>query len=90
MNINKDIELNKAENAWKPAMKTGTVDAAEKDPLTDLQGSVRAILNKLTPQNFDKLVKKQFNELTIDSESKLKACIELIFEKVNTKYLQKE
>ena len=67
-------------------MKTGN-DPDGKDPLTDLQGSVRAILNKLTPQNFDKLVKKQFNELTIDNESKLKACIELIFEKVNTKYL---
>ena len=46
-----------------------------------LERDVRAILNKLCPQNFDKLVQK-FNLLTIDTEVKLKACIELIFEKV--------
>ena len=70
-------ELKKAENAWKSKLK----GAEEQDPVKALERDVRAILNKLCPQNFDKLVKK-FNELTIDTEVKLKACIELIFEKV--------
>jgi hypothetical protein len=42
---------------------------------------VRAILNKLTPQKFSTLV-AQFQELPIDSQSKLNTCMELIFEKV--------
>ena len=75
-----NVELNKAENAWKPAtQKEGSADA--EDPLLELAKSVRSILNKLTPQKFDKLV-KQFNELKIDSEPKLALSIELIFEKV--------
>ena len=76
-----NVELNKAENAWKPAaaQKEGSADA--EDPLLELEKNVRSILNKLTPSNFDKLVKK-FNELKIDSEKKLANSIELIFEKV--------
>lgn len=79
LTLNTNIELNKAENAWRP-------DALLKEPPTqldpqqELERSVRSILNKLTPQKFDKLVKK-FNELDIDTEDKLKAAIELIFEK---------
>ena len=73
------IELKKAENAWKSKAKGG--GAEDQDPVKVLEREVRAVLNKLCPQNFDKLVKK-FNELTIDTEVKLKACIELIFEKV--------
>lgn len=52
----------------------------EEDPIAELERNVRSILNKLTPQKFDKLV-KQFNELKIDSETKLANSIELIFEK---------
>jgi translation initiation factor 4G len=42
----------------------------------------RGILNKLCPQKFDILVEK-FNELQIDTEEKLRVCMELVFEKVN-------
>ena len=56
--------------------------SAEDDPNAELERQVRSILNKLTPQKFDKLV-KQFNELKIDSERKLANSIELIFEKVS-------
>ena len=52
-----------------------------EDPIKILERNVRAILNKLTPQKFDKLVAK-FKELEIDTVPKLEACIELIFEKV--------
>ena len=83
LNLNTNVELNKAENAWKPqAKKEGSADA-EEDPCAELERNVRSILNKLTPQKFDKLV-KQFNELKIDSEKKLANSIELIFEKVST------
>merc|ERR1719431_2010596 len=82
LNLNLNVELNKAENAWKPrseAKKEGSAEV-EDDPCEELERNVRSILNKLTPQKFDKLV-KQFNELKIDSEKKLSNSIELIFEK---------
>ena len=81
------VELHKTENAWKPAaQKEGS--AEHEDPLKELEKNVRSILNKLTPQKFDKLV-KQFNELKIDSEMKLANSIELIFEKVRIIYYPK-
>ena len=46
-----------------------------------LERKVRAILNKLTPQKFDKLV-AQFKEQEIDTVDKLEMCMELVFEKV--------
>ncbi len=45
-----------------------------------LERKARSILNKLTPQKFETL-KEQFNGLTIDTEEKLTACMNLIFEK---------
>ena len=53
----------------------------KQDELDDLAKKVRAILNKLTPQKFTTLV-EQFQELPIDSQSKLTSSMELIFEKV--------
>ena len=80
----RDITLQKAENAWKPQNK---LDGNEvTDPLAELERNVRSILNKLTPQKFETLVEK-FNGLPIDTQEKLKACIELIFEKVNLQSL---
>lgn len=46
-----------------------------------LMRKARGILNKLCPQKFDRLVEK-FNELQIDTEEKLRLCMELVFEKV--------
>ena len=82
LNIQQNIELNKAENAWKPMAKKEGSAEAEDDPIQELERNVRSILNKLTPQKFDGLV-KQFNDLKIDSEIKLRNSIELIFEKVS-------
>ena len=79
----REITLQKAENAWKPdKLKSGNDAGESADPLQELQRNVRSILNKLCPQKFDILVEK-FNGLPIDTEGKLKICIELIFEKVN-------
>ena len=78
-----EVELQKAENAWKPKdkLQQGKDSAEPEDPIKELERNVRAILNKLTPQKFDKLVQK-FKDLPIDTVPKLEACIELIFEKV--------
>ena len=78
------VVLNQSDNAWKPATITifkGTEDEnGEKDEKAVLERKWRAILNKLTPQNFETLVNK-FKELDIDNESKLQMCVELFFEK---------
>lgn len=46
----------------------------------DLFRRVRSILNKLTPQMFQQLM-KQVMELSINTEERLKGVIDLIFEK---------
>lgn len=84
------MELNKAEKAWKPAVKmagsrgTGPDEEESDDPeqakTQELFKRVRSILNKLTPQMFQQLM-KQVTELTIDTEERLKGVIDLIFEK---------
>uniref|UniRef100_A0A7N6F6R8 Eukaryotic translation initiation factor 4 gamma 1 n=1 Tax=Anabas testudineus TaxID=64144 RepID=A0A7N6F6R8_ANATE len=88
MSLNDDVQLNKAEKAWKPSVKK-TVrtrageeidDDAEQLKTQDLFKRVRSILNKLTPQKFQQLM-KQVTELTIDSEERLKGVIDLTFEK---------
>uniref|UniRef100_A0A8C8RGY9 Eukaryotic translation initiation factor 4 gamma 1 n=1 Tax=Pelusios castaneus TaxID=367368 RepID=A0A8C8RGY9_9SAUR len=81
VSLNEDIKLNKAEKAWKPTSKRA---AEEEDPdnikTQDLFRRVRSILNKLTPQMFQQLM-KQVTELSIDTEERLKGVIDLIFEK---------
>ncbi len=82
LSIHEKVELKKAENAWKPTVKKSGTDTngETENPLDDLIKKARAILNKLTPQKFEKLV-DNFNELPIDNEDKLKACMKLVFEK---------
>lgn len=89
MSLNDDIQLNKAEKAWKPTSKKSTrnrgpEEVDEDDPeqmkTRELFKRLRSILNKLTPQKFQELM-KQVTELTIDTEERLKGAIDLIFEK---------
>uniref|UniRef100_A0A3Q3FVP1 Eukaryotic translation initiation factor 4 gamma 1 n=1 Tax=Labrus bergylta TaxID=56723 RepID=A0A3Q3FVP1_9LABR len=89
MSLGDDIQLNKAEKAWKPSAKKSTRGRAaeeveENDPQNsktqELFKQVRSILNKLTPQKFQQLM-KQVSELTIDTEERLKGVIDLTFEK---------
>uniref|UniRef100_A0A8C6TQ52 Eukaryotic translation initiation factor 4 gamma 1 n=1 Tax=Neogobius melanostomus TaxID=47308 RepID=A0A8C6TQ52_9GOBI len=88
MSLNDDIQLNKAEKAWKPTAKKttrrGAEEVEENDPdqlkTQELFKRVRSILNKLTPQKFQQLM-KQVTELTIDTEERLKGVIDLTFEK---------
>uniref|UniRef100_A0A667ZR35 Eukaryotic translation initiation factor 4 gamma 1 n=1 Tax=Myripristis murdjan TaxID=586833 RepID=A0A667ZR35_9TELE len=89
MSLNDDVQLNKAEKAWKPSVKKvtrsrGGEEVEESEPeqvkTQELFKRVRSILNKLTPQMFQQLM-KQVTELTIDTEERLKGVIDLIFEK---------
>uniref|UniRef100_A0A673YQK0 Eukaryotic translation initiation factor 4 gamma 1 n=1 Tax=Salmo trutta TaxID=8032 RepID=A0A673YQK0_SALTR len=87
--LTEDVKLNKAEKAWKPAVKKAASgqaapeeesDDSEQAKTQELFKRVRSILNKLTPQMFQQLM-KQVTELTIDTEERLKGVIDLIFEK---------
>ncbi|XP_030015637.1 eukaryotic translation initiation factor 4 gamma 1a isoform X3 [Sphaeramia orbicularis] len=89
MSLNDDVQLNKAEKAWKPSVKKSTRSRGVEEPEEDdpdqaktqeLFKRLRSILNKLTPQKFQELM-KQVTELTIDTEERLKGAIDLIFEK---------
>ncbi|XP_041656970.1 eukaryotic translation initiation factor 4 gamma 1-like isoform X3 [Cheilinus undulatus] len=88
MSLSDDIQLNKAEKAWKPSAKKSSrgrgAEEDENDPenakTQELFKRVRSILNKLTPQKFQQLM-KQVTELAIDTEERLKGVIDLIFEK---------
>ncbi|XP_037346868.2 eukaryotic translation initiation factor 4 gamma 3 isoform X5 [Pungitius pungitius] len=83
MNVSvNEIQLKKSENAWKPGMKRPEVQAddPEVQNTQELFKKVRSILNKLTPQKFNQLM-KQVTDLTIDTEERLKGVIDLVFEK---------
>lgn len=91
MSLGDDVQLNKAEKAWKPSTKKPTRshggeeveddrDDLEQSKTRELFKRLRSILNKLTPQKFQELM-KQVQELTIDTEERLKGAIDLIFEK---------
>uniref|UniRef100_A0A096LY35 Eukaryotic translation initiation factor 4 gamma, 1a n=1 Tax=Poecilia formosa TaxID=48698 RepID=A0A096LY35_POEFO len=79
------VQLNKAANAWKPSTikpEDGNSEEAdaEQAKTQELFKRLRSILNKLTPQKFQELM-KQVMELKIDTEERLKGTIDLIFEK---------
>ncbi|XP_056129104.1 eukaryotic translation initiation factor 4 gamma 3 isoform X2 [Lampris incognitus] len=81
VSVNDDVQLKKAENAWRPGMKReGLSDDPETQKTQELFRKVRSILNKLTPQMFNQLM-KQVTDLTIDTEERLKGVIDLVFEK---------
>ncbi|KAM3866697.1 eukaryotic translation initiation factor 4 gamma 1-like [Diretmus argenteus] len=79
MSLNGDVQLNKAEKAWK-TMKRVTKNDEEPAKTQELFKRLCAILNKLTPEMFVRLM-KQVTELPIDTEERLKGVIDLIYEK---------
>uniref|UniRef100_A0A4W4EYJ7 Eukaryotic translation initiation factor 4 gamma 3 n=1 Tax=Electrophorus electricus TaxID=8005 RepID=A0A4W4EYJ7_ELEEL len=81
VSVNDEVQLKKAENAWKPGLKRENVtEDPETQKTQELFRKVRSILNKLTPQMFNQLM-KQVMDLTIDTEERLKGVIDLVFEK---------
>ena len=79
-------QLHKAEMPWKsPSKKYVCKHATEaEDPeqakTEDLFKQVRSILNKLTPERFEDLMKK-VTGLPIDTEDRLRGVTDLIFKK---------
>jgi len=59
---------------------TGYKISTAKDELEALRRRVQSLLNKLTPEKFEKLV-GQFYELVIDSPDKLRELISVVFAK---------
>ncbi|GAB1289120.1 Eukaryotic translation initiation factor 4 gamma 3 [Apodemus speciosus] len=81
VSVKEDVHLRKAENAWKPSQKRDShADDPESIKTQELFRKVRSILNKLTPQMFNQLM-KQVSALTVDTEERLKGVIDLVFEK---------
>lgn len=76
--IQEDVKLHQAKNAWTPSMFAER--KAIQNAVDELYRQVRAILNKLTAQNFDVML-SQFKELVIDTKEKLDGVINLVFNK---------
>ncbi|XP_053200932.1 eukaryotic translation initiation factor 4 gamma 3-like isoform X2 [Panonychus citri] len=81
--LNQDVSLHTVENAWKPAIPAlapvENIDEEEKKT-QELLKRFRGILNKLTPQKYDDLI-RQVDALSIDSADRLNKVLELIFDK---------
>jgi translation initiation factor 4G len=83
---NEEVVLKEAENAWKPPsfVSPEVEEVSEEDKKTqELVKEFRSILNKLTPENFKKLLEK-LKTLKIDTVDRLDTCISLVFEKAIT------
>ncbi|XP_065084308.1 eukaryotic translation initiation factor 4 gamma 3-like [Ochlerotatus camptorhynchus] len=76
-----EVELTKCENAWRPRhLQHNEVLNEEERNTQELFKRFRSILNKLTPENFVKLV-KQVHTFVINNDERLNGCINLVFEK---------
>lgn len=86
LSLNQDVQLNEIANAWRPRvlLKGNEIDNDPKAKAhrekEELVRRVRGILNKLTPEKFDPLV-KEIMELKIDTMDKMEAVMILVFEK---------
>jgi hypothetical protein len=81
LTTNEEVQLNTAENAWKPSALMKTAESSESEAKSDdLLKQFRSILNKLTPENFSTLI-QNLKQLTIDTVDRLDGCISLVFEK---------
>ena len=68
--------LEESENAWKPAAKT----KEQLDALEVLLRTTKGLLNKFTPEKFEKLT-DQFLELEITCRTDMIAIIDMVFDK---------
>uniref|UniRef100_A0A8C1NBD0 E3 ubiquitin/ISG15 ligase TRIM25-like n=1 Tax=Cyprinus carpio TaxID=7962 RepID=A0A8C1NBD0_CYPCA len=83
VSLTEDVQLNKAKQVWKPSGKRSSCADEGKSELLKTQElfkCVWSVLNQLTPQMFQPLM-KQMTELTINTEERLKGVIHLIYEK---------
>ncbi|EDV53958.1 uncharacterized protein LOC6555375 [Drosophila erecta] len=83
LSLKEEIKLSECENAWQPGTLRRVSMAGGQDEDDDVEGvlkKVRGILNKLTPDNFDVLL-KEMSSIKMDNEAKMTNVMLLIFEK---------
>ncbi|XP_022234727.2 uncharacterized protein LOC111082800 [Drosophila obscura] len=94
LSLKEEIKLSECENAWQPEPLRRKAPAAavsggggggagvseEDGDIDGVLKKVRGILNKLTPDNFDVLL-KEMSSIKMDTESKMTNVMLLIFEK---------
>lgn len=84
--LTQDVKLHTVENAYKPPVYNlkpnvnQVPSELEAIQTEDMLKRFRGILNKLTPQNYQKL-QSQIDQLTINTVDRLTKVIELIFDK---------
>ncbi|XP_026465657.1 eukaryotic translation initiation factor 4 gamma 3-like isoform X2 [Ctenocephalides felis] len=80
LSLRDEVKLHETENAWKPShMKNVNVNDDSRQT-EELYKKVRGVLNKLTPQKFETLV-RQVRDLDINTTERLKGVMDLVFEK---------
>ncbi|XP_070072797.1 eukaryotic translation initiation factor 4 gamma 3 isoform X2 [Drosophila takahashii] len=83
LSLKEEIKLSECENAWQPGTLRRVSMAGGQDDEDDVEGvlkKVRGILNKLTPDNFEVLL-KEMSSIKMDNEAKMTNVMLLIFEK---------
>ncbi|EDV43946.2 LOW QUALITY PROTEIN: uncharacterized protein Dana_GF18734 [Drosophila ananassae] len=83
LSLKEEIKLSECENAWQPETLRRMSMATGQDEDNDVEGvikKVRGILNKLTPDNFEVLL-KEMSSIKMDNEAKMTNVMLLIFEK---------
>ncbi|KAM7359338.1 uncharacterized protein ACRADG_007325 [Cochliomyia hominivorax] len=94
LSLKEEITLSKCENAWQPKFLTNNSnnnsltskhskidnDIEDDETIDDVLKKVRGILNKLTSENFDALL-KEMTSVKINTQEKMQKVMLLIFEK---------
>lgn len=71
LSLNEEIKLSESENAWQPTTLTKMKDpSAGTDTIEATVKKVRGVLNKLTPENFNVLL-KTMTSISLDSSDKM-------------------
>ncbi|XP_068244689.1 eukaryotic translation initiation factor 4 gamma 1-like isoform X2 [Palaemon carinicauda] len=80
LSAGREPKLKTVENAWKPSVMDSLALTDEQAATEEVVKRMRGILNKLTPEKFEKLV-GTVKKMPIDTTERLSAVIDLIFEK---------
>lgn len=76
ISLNRDVKLKTSENAWKPTSK----DTEGEDDETKTVRLLKGILNKLTPNNINKMI-VEIKKLQLNKISILRKMITTLFDK---------
>ncbi|KAI1718211.1 MIF4G domain-containing protein [Ditylenchus destructor] len=72
--------LKRTNNAWKPK-RTDSVEESEDVKQEKIQRTIRGLLNKLTPSNYEELSQEMCKLRVYESENLLSETVNLVFEK---------